>query len=59
MEKKKRKRDRQVLLEIWCSPELRDRFKTLTAKYRFRSYEAFLKWLLDHAESEWLPERVY
>jgi hypothetical protein len=53
------KRDRQVLLEIWCDPQLRERFKILCVRLRFRSYEAFLRWLLDRAESEWMQGRIY
>jgi hypothetical protein len=53
------KREKQVLLEIWCSPKTRERFKLLSVKGKFRNYEAFLEWLMDKAEAEWLPERVY
>jgi len=53
------KRRKQVNLQIWCDPEIKEKFKLLTVKYRFRSYEEFLAYLLRRAEREWLPETVY
>jgi hypothetical protein len=52
------KRKRQVLLEIWCSPEARDKFRLLYVRGRFRNYGAFLNWLLERAEAEWTVEKV-
>lgn len=53
------KRQKQVLLEIWCDEKTRDKFKLLCVKGKFRNYESFLEWLLTKAEAEWIAERIY
>jgi len=50
------RRENQVLLGVWCSPQTRRRFRLLFVRSGFKTYEQLLEWLLGKAEAEWMAE---
>jgi hypothetical protein len=53
------RREHQVLLGVWCSPQTKERFRLLFVRSGFKTYEQLLEWLIGKAEAEWMAEGAY